>query len=87
MQSKKRSDTPMEKLKELLEEWQCQETKRGKRLSKKYPAIIFSILDLAYHNLKCVESFGFLESEVKEILESFGFSVHEEGVGWRVYPY
>lgn len=84
MHDKKRSDTPMEKLKELLDEWQDQYTKKARRLSKKYPVLVFHVLDSVYRHLKRGESLGFLELDVKEILESCGFSVQEEGIGWRV---
>ena len=86
MGAKKRSVTPMENLKELLDEWQDQNTRNAKRLSKKYPVLIFHVLDSVYHLLKRGESLGFLELDVKKILESCGFSVQDEGIGWRVFP-
>ena len=86
MHTKKRSATPMEKLKELLDEWEDQNTRKATRLSKKYPVLIFHVLDLAYRHLKRGEDLGFLELDVKEILESCGFSVQDEGIGWRVFP-
>lgn len=84
---KKRSPaTPMEKLKELLDEWQDQNTRKAIRLSKKYPVLIFHVCDSIYRHLKRGESCGFIELDVKEILESCGFSIQEEGIGWRVFP-
>ena len=84
--AKKRSATPMENLKELLDEWQDQNTRKAKRLSKKYPVLIFHVLDSVYRHLKRGESLGFFELDVKKILESCGFSVQGEGIGWRVFP-
>ena len=50
---KKHSPTsPMEKLKELLDEWQDQYTRKAIRLSKKYPVLVFHICDSIYRHLK-----------------------------------
>lgn len=86
MGTKKRSTTPMEKLKELLDEWKDQYTGKAIRLSKKYPILVFHVCDSIYRHLERGESCGFIELDVKEILESCGFSVQDEGIGWRVFP-